>query len=124
MSASSTIRTVLAAGRHRGSALASVELPEKGHAVPSPAPEKSRSVAPSASVPVFLGLSNTTKCLTAASALLTPKQAAEYLGIPETTLAQWRSQRRGPPFIKLELRLVRYRMVDLQTYLSERIVHI
>lgn len=124
MNATSPIRTALAAGRHRGSALPSVELPEKGHALPSPRPEKSLSVLPSSSVPVFSGGSNTSKCLTAPSALLTPKQAAEYLGIPETTLAQWRSQRRGPPFIKLELRLVRYRMVDLQTYLSERIVHI
>lgn len=45
--------------------------------------------------------------------LLTPGPAAEVLGIPEGTLAQWRCQRRGPPFIKLEGRLVRYRARDL-----------
>lgn len=50
--------------------------------------------------------------------LLTPKEAAEYLGIPEGTLAQWRSQRRGPPYIKLEERLVRYRLSDLEAYLN------
>ncbi len=53
-----------------------------------------------------------------AKLLLTPKEAAELLGIPESTLAQWRSQRRGPPYIKMELRLVRYRLSDLEAYLS------
>lgn len=50
--------------------------------------------------------------------LLTPKQAAEVLGVPEGTLAQWRSQRRGPAFIKLEGRLVRYRARDLEGYIT------
>ena len=54
--------------------------------------------------------------------LLTPRQAAEFLGVPESTLAQWRSQRRGPPYIKLELRLVRYRLSDVEAYLSQHAV--
>ncbi len=54
--------------------------------------------------------------------LLTPKEAAEFLGIPSGTLAQWRSQRRGPPYIKLEERLVRYRRSDLEEYLSGHLV--
>jgi predicted DNA-binding transcriptional regulator AlpA len=54
-------------------------------------------------------------------ALLICREAAEFLGVPVGTLAQWRSQRRGPPYIKLEGRLVRYRQVDLDTYLSERL---
>lgn len=54
--------------------------------------------------------------------LLTPKEAAEFLGIPSGTLAQWRSQRRGPPYIKLEERLVRYRCSDLEEYLSGHLV--
>ncbi|MGD1212142.1 MAG: helix-turn-helix domain-containing protein [Candidatus Acidiferrales bacterium] len=54
--------------------------------------------------------------------LLTPAQAAEVLGIPEGTLAQWRSQRRGPTFIKLEGRLVRYRVRDLDSYISGCVV--
>lgn len=54
--------------------------------------------------------------------LLTPKQAAELLGIPEGTLAQWRSQRRGPPYIKLESRLVRYRCSDLEEWLESQTV--
>ncbi len=54
--------------------------------------------------------------------LLTPAQAAHMLGIPEGTLAQWRSQHRGPIFVKLEGRLVRYRAGDLESYVAERIV--
>ncbi len=54
--------------------------------------------------------------------LLTPRQAGEYLGLPETTLAQWRSQRRGPPYIKLESRLVRYRRAHLEGWLARQTV--
>ena len=50
--------------------------------------------------------------------LLTSKEASEFLGLRETTLAQWRSQRRGPKYIKLEKRLVRYGVADLEQYLS------
>jgi len=55
-------------------------------------------------------------------ALLTSKQTAELLGLPEGTLAQWRSQRRGPPYIKLEGRLVRYRQSDLEDYLARHAI--
>jgi excisionase family DNA binding protein len=54
--------------------------------------------------------------------LVTPKEAAEFLGVPEGTLAQWRSQRRGPTFVKLEGRLVRYRLADLDQYIASHIV--
>jgi len=54
--------------------------------------------------------------------LLTPREAAEILGVPEGTLAQWRSQRRGPPYIKLEGRLVRYRTSDLEEWVSRQVV--
>lgn len=54
--------------------------------------------------------------------LLTPKQAAEYLSMPETTLAQWRSQRKGPPYVKLEGRLVRYRRSELEEWLARQTV--
>ena len=58
-------------------------------------------------------------------ALLTPLQAAEFLGLLDRrgnvsteTLAQWRSQGRGPHYIKLEKRLVRYRRSDLENYVT------
>jgi excisionase family DNA binding protein len=58
----------------------------------------------------------------ALATLLTPGQAAEVLSVPRGTLAQWRSQRRGPAFVKLEGRLVRYRSTDLEKYISGRII--
>lgn len=54
--------------------------------------------------------------------LLTPAQAAEFLGVSLDTLAQWRSQRRGPSYIKLEGRLVRYRIAGLEKYIVEHSV--
>lgn len=52
--------------------------------------------------------------------LLTPEEAADFLSISAETLAQWRSQRRGPPYIKLEGRLVRYSQSALDSYLGKR----
>jgi excisionase family DNA binding protein len=54
--------------------------------------------------------------------LLTPKEASEFLGVPESTLAHWRSERRGPVYVKLEGRLIRYRKNDLEKYIGERSV--
>lgn len=53
--------------------------------------------------------------------LLTCPEAAEFLGVPVGTLAQWRSQRRGPQYVKLENRLVRYRIADLEAYVSKNL---
>ena len=44
--------------------------------------------------------------------LLTPEETSAFLGVSVETLAQWRSQRRGPHFTKVG-RLVRYRLSDL-----------
>jgi len=54
--------------------------------------------------------------------LLTSKEAADILGVPEGTLAQWRSQKRGPIYLKLEDRLVRYRRCDLEHYIKSKVV--
>lgn len=53
------------------------------------------------------------------SDLLTPKQAAKYLGIAETTLACWRN-RKHPNLVyyKVGEKSVRYRMEDLNEFLS------
>ncbi len=51
--------------------------------------------------------------------LLTPQEVSEWLGIPAKTLANWRSERVGP----LPLRIgchVRYRSMDVHTWLEER----
>lgn len=54
--------------------------------------------------------------------LMTPGQLAELLGVSEETLAQWRSQRRGPAYVKVEGRLVRYRQADVEVYLESCLV--
>jgi hypothetical protein len=49
--------------------------------------------------------------------LLEPHEVAEYLGVPTGTLANWRYQGRGPAFVR-HGRFVRYRAVDIATWLQ------
>jgi len=49
------------------------------------------------------------------NALLTTKEVADTTGLSRETLAQWRSQRRGIPYLKIG-RAVRYYAADVQTY--------
>ena len=55
------------------------------------------------------------------SALLTPAQTAEALGVGTKTLERWRSTGDGPRFVKLSPGTVRYRAVDLNAFVAERI---
>ena len=48
--------------------------------------------------------------------LLDEDKAAEILGLAVQTLRNWRSQRRGPVYVKLG-RSVRYRPEDLEEYI-------
>lgn len=57
-----------------------------------------------------------------ASKLLSAKDVAEITGLSVETLAQWRSQKRGPLFVKISRNFIRYRQSDLDGWLSERIV--
>ena len=53
---------------------------------------------------------------------LTPRDAAEYLGIAESTLAVWRSNKRYKlPYIKVG-RLIRYKLSDLDAFIESRTV--
>ena len=54
--------------------------------------------------------------------LLKPENVAELTGLSVETLAQWRSQKRGIPYVKISRNCVRYRQSDLDGWLSERIV--
>ena len=51
---------------------------------------------------------------------LNNRQAAEYLGLKETTLNKWRCHGGGPPYIKLG-RLIRYRKADLDAFLMKHV---
>lgn len=54
--------------------------------------------------------------------LLTAEDVAMQTGLSVETLAQWRSQKRGIPFIKISRNCVRYRQSDLDLWLGERTV--
>ena len=47
--------------------------------------------------------------------------AAEYLGVSIKSLEKWRLLRQGPAYVKLS-RAVRYRQIDLDAYMAERLV--
>jgi excisionase family DNA binding protein len=49
--------------------------------------------------------------------LLRPKEVANLTGLSLETLAQWRSQKRGIPYLKVG-RAVRYDPSDVQAYLE------
>jgi excisionase family DNA binding protein len=51
--------------------------------------------------------------------LLTPAEVAQLLKVSVKTLAQWRSQRKGPAYIKVD-HSVRYRRTDIDHWLSQR----
>jgi hypothetical protein len=54
--------------------------------------------------------------------LLCAKEIADATGLSIETLAQWRSQKRGIPYIKISRNCVRYRQTDLDSWLVERTV--
>ena len=49
--------------------------------------------------------------------LLTPEEVSELTGLALDTLAQWRSQKRGIPYLKIG-RAVRYDSAEVQAYLE------
>jgi predicted DNA-binding transcriptional regulator AlpA len=58
----------------------------------------------------------------AAVRLLTAEDVADLTGLSVETLAQWRSQKKGIPYLKISRNCVRYRQSDLDGWLAERIV--
>ena len=52
--------------------------------------------------------------------LLNTKELADYLGVAEATILQYRVDRNGPVYIKLG-HLVRYRMSDVDAWLQAKI---
>jgi len=49
------------------------------------------------------------------------RQAAKYLGLSESTLRLWRTNRTGPTYFKAGARLVRYRRSDLDRWIEARL---
>jgi predicted DNA-binding transcriptional regulator AlpA len=51
--------------------------------------------------------------------LLTETETAQLLHCTKAALRRWRRERRGPKWIPLESRLIRYRESDLEDYLNQ-----
>lgn len=64
---------------------------------------------------------NSTRELASAK-LLTAQDLSVITGLSVETLAQWRSQKRGPLYVKISRNCVRYRQNDVDDWLSEHIV--
>lgn len=52
--------------------------------------------------------------------LLTVQQLADYLDVPVTTLYAWRHRLEGPPGFRVG-RHVRYRWIDIQRWITDRL---
>ena len=60
--------------------------------------------------------------LIAVPKLLTAVEVAAITGLSIETLAQWRSQKKGIPYIKISRNCVRYRQIDLDQWIGTHIV--
>lgn len=58
---------------------------------------------------------------TAAERLLTEREASEMYGIPAVTLRTWRYRGDGPRYLKLAGKLIKYRVSDIETWLSSQV---
>lgn len=58
----------------------------------------------------------------AVTKLLSPQEVSALMGLSVETLAQWRSQGQGLPYIKISRNCVRYRQGDLDSWIAQRIV--
>lgn len=52
--------------------------------------------------------------------LLTPADVAALTGLSVETLAQWRSQKRGIPYLKISHNCIRYQQSDLAIWIAAR----
>ena len=55
-------------------------------------------------------------------AFLSESEAAEYIGISKKTLQRWRFDHKGPPYAKLNNKLIRYRLADLDEWMNQQLV--
>ena len=53
--------------------------------------------------------------------LLTENEAAELLNLTNRALQSWRYQGKGPPFVRLSARCVRYRFIDITAWIAKHL---
>ena len=54
------------------------------------------------------------------SAFLSESEAADYLGISKKTLQRWRFDHKGPAHAKLNNKLIRYHLPDLDEWMDQQ----
>ena len=52
--------------------------------------------------------------------LITERDAAKLLSISERTLRNWRTRGGGPRFVRVSARCIRYRILDIETWATDR----
>lgn len=57
------------------------------------------------------------------SKLLNTRQASEVLGLSPSSLEHWRTLKKGPPFVRVGTRCIRYRVDDLDAWLNEQLIN-
>ena len=53
--------------------------------------------------------------------LITEKEAAEYLGVTRRALQAWRLSGKGPQFVKISQRCVRYRLREINIWAEQKL---
>ena len=56
------------------------------------------------------------------SAFLSESDAAEYLGISKKTLQRWRFGHKGPAYAKLNNKLIRYHLPELDEWMDQQTI--
>ncbi len=54
-----------------------------------------------------------------ADSYLTPQEAADLIGVLVATLANWRCHKRGPVYVIISRRCIRYRLEDINKWLQQ-----
>ena len=53
--------------------------------------------------------------------LLTTRDAAKYLGLKPSCLDNWRWRGDGPQYVQVSTRAIRYRLSDLEAFVTDRL---
>ena len=56
------------------------------------------------------------------SAFLSESEAAKYLGISKKTLQRWRFDHKGPAYVKLNNKLIRYHLPELDEWMDQQTI--
>ena len=61
----------------------------------------------------------TPTAISAPDRFLTRQEVAEMLGLSSQTLAKWAQMKTGPKFTRLNARVLRYKLSDVQQFIAE-----